>query len=262
MQNKKSIIIDLDGTIYNGQRLIKGADKFIKYLRKTSIKILFLTNRSCYTAETIVNKLGKLGIKCDTNEILTSSEATSLFLQNGTIYCIGEIGLTSVFTTPSYRFDSINPKYVIVGFDSRINYEKIKHATALIRSGSKFIATNPDKIIMNEEGIVPENGALIAAIEAASSIEPVIIGKPSKIIFNIALEKLNSLSSETIMVGDSIDTDILGASNSNIDSILVLSGVTKSFETSNNSLKPNFVVNSVYDLVGFFSNEYHHGVND
>jgi 4-nitrophenyl phosphatase len=253
MYIKKSVIIDLDGTIYNGQKLVKDADKFIKYLREKSIKLLFVTNRSCYTSETIANKLNKLGIECSRNEVLTSSEATSIYLKNGSIYCIGEIGLLSAFKSPCFKFNSINPEYVIVGFDSSINYEKIKTAVKFIRSGSKFIATNPDVIITSEEGIVPENGAILAAIEAASSVSPQIIGKPSSIIFNIALEKLNSKDYETIVIGDSIYTDILGASDANIDSILVLSGITKSIENLSIPYKPIKIVNSVSDLVGFLS---------
>jgi 4-nitrophenyl phosphatase len=198
-----------------------------------------------------VDKLTGMGIHIGADRILTSGQATALYLcrvapHGATVFLIGEEGVRSELVSRGFVLRN-NPDvdYVVVGFDRAVDYQKLKLATLAIRAGAKFIGTNPDKTFPTEEGLMPGNGAILAAIEAATDVTPLVVGKPSSAIFELALEELGTNAHETVMIGDRLDTDIVGGRQVGLLTILVLSGVTHAGELANASVAPDMVYDDI-----------------
>jgi 4-nitrophenyl phosphatase len=225
------LLIDMDGVLYRGGTALPGAPEFIQWLRRQRIRYLFVTNNSTRTPEQYVERLAHLGISAEAGQILTSSLATRAFLQNraprGTpIYLIGQEGLEAALLGDGYFVhDDRSPRFVVVGLDTRLTYEKLRRATLLIRAGATFIGTNPDRTFPSPEGITPGCGAILAAIEAATEVAPVIIGKPERWLFEAALQRLGAPPEQSAVLGDRLDTDIAGGKRLGLTTLLVLTGV-------------------------------------
>lgn len=237
----KGIFFDLDGTIHRGNDPIPGAAAFVSRLSSKAIPYLFVTNRANRTPEVICEHLRRFGIPCQPDNILTSALATANFVQKGRVFCIGEDGLRKALREAQVIFDDENPEYVVVGIDRAINYEKIEKAATLIRSGARFVATNPDKVLNSERGLSPGNGAIVAAIAAASGAEPLFIGKPERTIFDRALKRINLFRDEVLFVGDSLESDIKGGIGADIRTVLILTGVSTRKDLKESSIKPTWV---------------------
>jgi len=247
----RGFIIDLDGVLYRGNAPVAGASEFIDALLNKTIPIVLLTNNSVRTAALYVDKLTGMGIHIGADRILTSGQATALYLcrvapHGATVLLIGEEGVRSELVSRGFVLRN-NPDvdYVVVGFDRAVDYQKLKLATLAIRAGAKFIGTNPDKTFPTEEGLMPGNGAILAAIEAATDVTPLVVGKPSSAIFELALEELGTNAHETVMIGDRLDTDIVGGRQVGLLTILVLSGVTHAEELANASVAPDMVYDNI-----------------
>jgi len=185
----QSLIIDLDGVLYRGDEAIVGAREFIALLQREGIPFLLLTNNSTRTPGQYVTKLGKMGIAIEESDVLTSAQATALYLERiarpeARVYAIGEEGLRAALGE-RYTIAEEGADFVVVGMDTGLTYEKLRVATLLIRGGARFIATNPDKTLPTEEGLVPGNGAVLAALEAATGVSPFVVGKPEPAIFDL-----------------------------------------------------------------------------
>jgi NagD protein len=223
-------VCDMDGVIYHGSQLIPGALDFVGRLQRGGHKFLFLTNNSQWTPRDLKHKLEQMGISVDESAFHTSALATADFLSrqkpNGTAYVIGGAGLTYALYSVGYTLTEYNPDYVVVGETRSYDYEKIERAIRLILRGAKFIATNPDVTGPTETGITPACGALVAPIELATGKKPYFVGKPNPLMMWTALRSLESSPTETFMVGDRMDTDIIAGTEAGMRTILVLSGVT------------------------------------
>jgi len=247
----RGFIIDLDGVLYRGTMPVVGAAEFIEALLNSRIPIVLLTNNSVRTAALYVGKLAGMGIHIGADRILTSGQATALYLRRvapdgAKVFLIGEEGVRSELVSRGFVLcNDPDVDYVVVGFDRAVNYEKLKLATLAIRAGAKFIGTNPDKTFPTEEGLMPGNGAILAAIEAATDVTPLVVGKPSPAIFELALEKLGTSAQDTVMIGDRLDTDIVGGRQVGLITILVLSGVTHAEELTNASVTPHMVYDDI-----------------
>jgi len=232
LRDINAFIIDMDGVLYRGEAAIPGAAEFLALLREWGKKFLLLTNNSTRTPAQYVEKLARMGIKVSEDDIFTSAQATALYLRRvappgSRVYLIGMDGIREALLAEGFALaDGIDVDFVVVGMDTTVTYEKLKKATLAIRAGAEFIATNPDKTLPTEEGIVPGAGSILAAIETATDVKPTVIGKPQKPIFDIALKRLGSPPEETAVIGDRLETDILGGIQSGLKTILVLSGVT------------------------------------
>ena len=249
MNKQPALLIDLDGTIYKGNRIIEGAVDFIHRLDQAGIHYLFVTNRGNRTAQVITNSLISMGLNCRVEHILTSAMATADYLKNEkTAYWIGEQGLSQAMENAGIEFDDINPDVVIAGYDRKFNYQKLTIATRLILNGSKFIATNDDHIISVEDGILPEAGPIVAAIQKATAIEPLIIGKPHSAMIHSACERLNVEPGQCIIIGDNLSTDILTGVKHGLLSALVLTGVTQAQDLQVSEIKPTWVVNNLHEF--------------
>ncbi len=250
---KKAFIIDMDGVLVHGSKIIPGADAFIRQLRIERRKFLILTNNPIFTVRDLAHRLQSIGLDIPQKQIFTSALATAIFLQNqrpnGKAFVIGEVGLTEAIHAIGYIMTDKDPDYVVLGETISYNIDQITTAIRLISEGARFIATNPDPSGPSESGLVPACGAMAALIEKASGVSPFFVGKPNALMMRTALNYLGSHSENTVMVGDRMDTDVVSGINSGLDTILVLSGVTKKEDLENYPFLPKYVYNSVADIV-------------
>ncbi len=249
----KSYLIDMDGVLVTGGTPIPGANEFIRRLRDGGAKFLVLTNNSKYTPGDLAFRLRGSGLEIDPQCIFTSAMATARFLSsqrpNGTAYVIGESGLTSAIHGAGYVITDRDPDYVVLGAASLYSLEQLTHAKRFVAAGARFIATNPDANGPTEGGIVPACGAVAALIERASGRNAFFVGKPNPLMMRLALNYIGAHSENTVMIGDRMDTDVIGGVQSGLETILVLSGVTRRENVERHPYQPTHIVESVADIV-------------
>ncbi|WP_028545440.1 TIGR01457 family HAD-type hydrolase [Paenibacillus taiwanensis] len=234
-------LIDLDGTMFKGSTRIEGADELIHAMLEWHVPFLFVTNNSSRSPEQVADVLQSMGIPAKAEDVLTSAQAAAHYISSKftgkSVYMIGELGLRSALAEAGVEWTD-QPQdvwqkridVVVQGIDRQFSYEKLEAAACAIRGGAAFVATNPDYMLPSDKGFSPGAGTLMAAIQAASGTEPVLIGKPSSIIMKVALERLNCQAEETLVIGDNMMTDMLAGARAGCRTALVLTGVT----TSNN----------------------------
>jgi len=253
IKSKKGFICDMDGVIYHGNRLLPGVKEFVDWLVKEEKRFIFLTNSSERTPKELKDKLFRMGIEVDEKVFYTSALATATFLASqkpgGSAYIIGDAGLINALYNVGYTMNNVDPDYVVMGETHSYSYEKIAHAVNLVLRGAKLIGTNPDVTGPIEDGIVPATKALIAPIEMATGRKAYFIGKPNPLMMRIARKKLECTADETIIIGDRMDTDIIAGVESEIDTCLVLSGITTRDMLDKFPYRPHYVLNGVGDLV-------------
>ncbi len=249
IRSKDGFIIDMDGVIYHGNKLLPGVKEFISWLVSGGKRFVFLTNSSERTPEELQEKLERLGISIDKDIFYTSALATAMFLSNqkpkGSAYIIGEAGLINALYNVGYSMNNVNPDYVIVGESRSYSYERIEHAVNLVLAGAKLIGTNPDLTGPAENGIVPATKALISPIELATGRNAYFVGKPNPLMMRNALKKLGCNREVTLIIGDRMDTDIIAGIESEIDTCLVLSGITSREILDQFPYRPRFVLEGV-----------------
>jgi NagD protein len=244
-----SYVIDMDGVVYHGHRLIPGVLHFVERLRKGGHKFLFLTNNSQWTPRDLAHRLEGMGISVEESAFHTSALATADFLSSqkpgGTAYVIGGAGLTYALYEAGYTLTERKPDYVVVGDTRSYDYDKIERAVRLVNGGARFVATNLDVTGPSEDGIQPACGALVAPIELATGRKPYFVGKPNPLMMRTALRKLGAHSAESFMVGDRMDTDVLGGTEAGMGTILVLSGVSTRETVEEYPFRPTYVFDDV-----------------
>lgn len=250
----KAFVIDMDGVLYVGQQRLPGARQFLSYLEEQDIPFILATNNSTLTPTQYVAKLGAMGIEVTEDRILTSGQATALYLSQvaparARLYAIGEAGLISPLKEQGFHLTEEEVDYVVVGLDRQLTYEKLEIATLAIRAGATFIGTNPDTTLPTEQGLVPGTGATLAALEAATGASPLIIGKPEPILLRLAMEKMGLPSEGTAIIGDRLETDILGGREAGVITILVLTGISDREELTTSPHQPDFLFDSIGDFL-------------
>lgn len=245
-------LIDMDGVIYRGHELIPGAAEFIRRLVDERIPFLFLTNNSQRTRRDVATKLERLGIAVEESHIFTCAMATARFLDEqkprGTAYVIGEGGLLHALHRNGYSIVDQAPDYVVVGEGRTVTLETLETAVRLILGGAKLIATNLDPNCPTANGLRPGCGATVAYLKAVTGVKSFSVGKPSPVMMRAARKELRLATSETVMIGDTMDTDILGGVQMGYRTILVLSGGTKSSDLERYAYRPDLVLDSVAEL--------------
>jgi NagD protein len=253
IKSKKGFICDMDGVIYHGNRLLPGVKKFVEWLKAEEKSFVFLTNSSERTPKELQEKLSRLGIEVDHTHFYTSALATATFLASqrpkGSAYIIGEAGLINALYNVGYTMNNVNPDYVVIGESKSYSFDRIELAVNLVLKGAKLIGTNPDISGPIENGITPATKALIAPIEMVTGRNAYFIGKPNPLMMRIAVKKLGIEPEETVIIGDRMDTDIIAGIESEIDTALVLSGITDMVGMRYFPYRPRFVLNGVIDLV-------------
>jgi NagD protein len=253
IKDKKGFICDMDGVIYHGNKVLPGVKKFIEWLQKEKKRFLFLTNSSERSQGELQDKLARMGINVGVEHFYTSALATASFLhsqkEKGSAFVIGEAGLLNALYDIGYRMNNVDPDYVVMGEARSYSYEKIEQAVNLVYRGAKLIGTNPDINGPIEDGIAPATAALISPIEIAAGKKAYFVGKPNPLMMRSALKKLKCRREETVIIGDRMDTDIIAGIESEIDTCLVLSGITSNKEINHFAYRPHFVLNGVIDII-------------
>ncbi len=252
LTSKSLFLFDLDGVFYKGKesRVKIGGSDAVEAIRESGRKLFVLTNNSTDTAETVHSRLLEFDIPVKKEEVLTSGLLTAEYLRqkHGKVsyFLVGEAGLDSELKRFGHRrVKGEGADFVVVGLDRKITYEKLDHAARLARSGAGIVATHSSRLYMYETGPAIATGPIVKAIEYASNKRATVIGKPSPLMFAIALERAGCSRANAVMVGDQADTDLEGASRAGIDSILVTSGVDKDA----GGYRPIAVLENVDDLV-------------
>jgi 4-nitrophenyl phosphatase len=251
------LLIDMDGVLWRGDKPMRALADFFDMLRRRKIRFVLTTNNASRAADYYVERLAGYGIEISPDQVLTSAQATASYLAErsrpGTpIYFIGEAGLRQALTEEGFRLVPLGadeqPRYVVVGWDRHLTFEKLAQATLYIRAGASFIATNPDRTWPSERGLLPGAGAILAALEAATDVEPTVIGKPSPLMLQIAMQRIGAQATTTAMLGDRLETDILGGHNAGVTTILVLSGVATPDELGTSSIQPDLIFGDIAAL--------------
>jgi 4-nitrophenyl phosphatase len=255
LQNIRALIIDIDGTLWRGNTPMPGLAPFFSFLQRRGISFVIVTNNSVETPAQYQQKLAGFGVAIQLDNILTCSLATAEYLKrekNGaTIYIIGESGLRQVMRQAGFTIiDDADhtADAVIVGGDTALTYDKLKNAVLLIQRGARFIGTNPDLLVPTEEGLVPEAGTTLAAIQAATGVSPTVIGKPERMLFEMAVKKMGSNPNQTAMLGDRLDTDILGGQRAGLKTILLTTGVDNEQTIRQKEIYPDAVFSGLDEL--------------
>lgn len=259
IKSKQGFIIDMDGVIYHGNKLLPGVKEFVNWLHKEKKKFLFLTNSSERTPKELQEKLFRLGIDVTKDHFYTSALATAMFLNSqkpkGSAFIIGEAGLINALYNVGYTMNNIDPDYVVLGESRTYSLDSIERAVNLVIRGANLIGTNPDITGPIENGITPATKALIAPIELATGKNAYFVGKPNPLMMRNALKKLSCSREQTIIIGDRMDTDIIAGIESEIDTCLVLSGITRKEDIKNYPYRPKIILEGVGEIVGAMNNE-------
>ncbi|WP_020159795.1 MULTISPECIES: HAD-IIA family hydrolase [Methylobacter] len=258
--NIRAFIIDMDGVLWHGEQAQPGLQDFFQALHDNQIRFILATNNASLTPEQYVAKLARMGITTvDRSNILTSATATALYLaernppENTRIFIVGEDGLrqplldqgfmlTGLYEVNTDTQENLGAHIVVCGKDQTLTWDKLATATLNIRAGADFIGTNGDTTLPTEHGVTHGNGAILAALQVATGISPTIIGKPEPIIYQQALALLGVKPSETVAIGDRLETDILGAVRTGIRSLLVLSGISTEEDVKKSNYQPTWVM--------------------
>ncbi|MCL1871099.1 MAG: HAD-IIA family hydrolase [Promicromonosporaceae bacterium] len=246
-------LTDMDGVLVHEGHAIPGAPEFIKSLREAERPFLVLTNNSIFTPRDLRARLATSGIELPEENIWTSALATAQFLHDqipgGSAYAIGEAGLTTALHEAGYTLTESDPDYVVLGETRTYSFEAITKAIRLIKGGSRFIATNPDTTGPSLEGPLPATGAVAALIQSATGREPYYVGKPNPILFRSALNRIGAHSESTAMIGDRMDTDVVGGIEAGLTTFLVLTGSTRPQDVEKYPFRPSRVVDSIANLI-------------
>lgn len=262
------LILDMDGVLWRGDTAVPNLPDFFNTLQEHGRGFMLATNNSSKTPAQYVARLAKFDVEATEQQVMTSALATAAYLaheyeaENTAVYLIGQDGIRQALQEQGFtvldRFDlSQQADLVVVGLDKDVVYGDFEAATVHIRRGARFIGTNGDKTFPSELGQVPGNGSLLALISAATDQKPTIIGKPEPIMFQECLRRLgeNATTDNTIMVGDRLETDILGGQNAGLRSALVLTGVTRREDLAHSDIQPDFVFDDIHALAAWLSAE-------
>lgn len=256
----QAVVFDMDGVLWRGNDPLPGIPDIFPFLQQESIKYAFATNNSSRTPQMYVEKLGKFGIPAEVSQIVTSSTATAHYLgktysDKKNVYVIGQIGLITALEGQGFTVTKENVELVVAGYDFELTYEKLRLASHYIQDGAFFIGTNPDKSFPEPNGYVaPGAGSILAAIETATGLAPQIIGKPEPPMFKTALDFLGTPSTNTLMVGDRLETDIQGGLSVGMQTALVLSGISQRDDVEQSDTKPHAIYEDTADLLSQWQN--------
>jgi 4-nitrophenyl phosphatase len=253
LRNLRNLVIDMDGVLYRGDEAIAGTRELIDFLRQQGIGFVLATNNATRTPQQFVDKLAGMAVQVHAQEVLTSSLATASYLARiappGTeVFVVGMDGLRTALEEAGFCLVEDGAEFVVAGMDFAICYDRLAQASLQIRAGARFIGTNPDITFPSERGILPGAGSLLAFLQAASGVQPIVIGKPGTAMLEQALVRMGAQPATTAMLGDRLETDILAGQRAGLHTILVLSGVTDEVILSDSEIQPDLVFDDVAHL--------------
>lgn len=250
----RHLLVDLDGVLYRGDAPLPHAADFIGWLRRRGIAFRLVTNNAALTPPQYVDKLGRMGIAVQPDEIFTSALATGMYLRQhaggtSTAHVVGEEGLRRAVEEAGLHLTDGRADWVVVGLDRHVTYERLAGAALALEAGARFVGTNPDTSYPTERGLMPGAGALIQCLRVTTGIVPLIIGKPEPLLLELALDHLGATPADSAMLGDRLDTDIQAATTLDMPSILVLTGVSTRQELEHSAIQPTLVVDTLQVLM-------------
>ena len=259
LKRYKGILLDGDGVLWKSDQPISGINPFFDFLAEQEIKWALLTNNNTRTAQDYIDKLGSFGIPAGRKSIYTSSTVTADYLLDrfgleAHLHVVGMDGLITTLKETGFQIThgeevpENEVVAVVAGMDRQINLQKIRVAMRLILGGAAFIATNTDGSFPTPEGVDPGTGMVIGALQFSSGVEPYVAGKPHPAIFQAALKELGCAPEDVLMVGDRLETDILGASSLGIATAAVLTGVTSREDISQSDIRPDYIFENIAAL--------------
>lgn len=250
----KALILDMDGVIWRDKDPIGDLPAIMARIHAKGLRPMFATNNSTRTPKQVCEKLLGMGVEVNEEQIINSSLAVAFLLQKrfpsgSRIYVVGEEGITEALQNAGFEISEENAVAVVAGIDRAFTYQKLKTANGLIRNGALFIGTNPDTTFPTPNGLVPGSGSILASIQTASATAPLIAGKPQPALFELTLERLGLQPHEALVVGDRLDTDILGGQTVGCPTALVLSGISTAEEAASWQPNPDWIAADLAALV-------------
>ncbi len=251
----RGLILDLDGVLWRDETPIINAPAVFEKIRTSGLRLILATNNATRTMEQYLEKLARFGVVVDSSEIINSAMAVAFLLSQrfpdgGPVYIVGEDGVRAALEEKGFYDAEKDVKAVVAGWDRQITFDKLTRATLLIRAGAPFYGTNPDRTFPTPQGLIPGAGAILAAIEAATDVKPILGGKPSPAMMDLAMQRLQTDPAETLAIGDRLETDILGGANAGCRTALVLSGVSTLKDLEKFQPKPDLVAEDLAHLIG------------
>ena len=252
----RGLILDMDGVLWRGDAPLLDMPAFFDQASRLGLQVILATNNATKNVSEYLEKLSGFGVDLEERQVINSAIACGIYLKekyptSGKLYIIGTPSL--VRTLEGYGFQSAKEGEpvlaVVAGLDREFNYPKLRNATIQIYKGAYFLGTNPDRTFPTPEGLVPGAGSILAAIQAATYVEPTIAGKPSPLMYAIAMERLQTSPDETIAVGDRFDTDIVGGQRAGMKTALLLSGVESQASSSEWIPEPDIIARDLTDLL-------------
>lgn len=242
----------MDGVIYHGNKILPGAAEFIRWLQENDKQFLFLTNNSGMTPKELQQKLERMGVSVSEEHFYTSALATAEFLKaqapGCSAYVIGEAGLLNALYDAGITMNDVNPDYVVMGEGRSYSLDTLTRAVNLVLDGAKLIGANSDVTGNIENGIMPSCRALVAPVEMATGKQAYFCGKPNPLMMRTGLKLLGCHSEDAVIIGDRMDTDIIAGTESGVDTVLVLSGVSDRKTPSTYAYQPTVILNGVGDI--------------
>jgi 4-nitrophenyl phosphatase len=254
----KTILLDMDGVIWRAYEPVVDIKSLFDRIQQLGCQPFCVTNNSTSTVEGYQKKLNKFGVDLHPSQIITSAEATASYLEDHLaeddfVYVIGEEGLKETISRHGFQIaddpEADHPLAVVVGVDFNLTYKKIYLAANLIRNGALFVGTNPDATFPMPGGFAPGAGSIISPVEVASGVSPVVIGKPEKYLYQLALERSGCRPEEALMLGDRLDTDILGAQRLGLRTALVLTGIASREDAESWRPEPDWIGQTALDIL-------------
>ena len=250
----KAFLIDMDGVIYHGEFLLPGAKEFIAWLRGEGKTYRYVTNNSYYTQEELAEKIGAMGIPASPEEFYTSAMATASYCASQTekprVWVIGANGMYEALRREGIEVTADRPDYVIMGEASaEYTFDALRTAVNLVLGGARLLGTNADLAGPDSYGLAPATGSMVAPVEKPSGCHAYFLGKPNPLMFRKVLDQLRLHAADAVMIGDSMETDIRGALESGIGTVLVLSGISRRRDLARYAYKPDLIAENIMDVV-------------
>ncbi len=249
----KGAILDMDGVLWRAKTPLCDLPSLFDNLKNNNIKVTLATNNGTQTIRGYVDKLASYGVKVEEWQVVTSPMATAYLAkkfmpEGGPVYIFGSPALVSTLGDHGFFHSEENPQAVVAGLSLDFNYERVKNASLMIQKGLPFYFTNPDPTYPTNEGNVPGAGTVLAALEAASGVKAQLAGKPEPFLFDVAMERMDLKADEVFVVGDRLNTDIIGGYKAGCRTVFVLSGVNNQDDLNGWEPKPDMVIENIMNL--------------
>lgn len=251
----QGFVIDMDGVLVRGKSALPGVIDFFTWLEKHAKPFIIATNNATTSPQMLSERLSGLGVLVRSDQVITSGEAAAGFLKvrlhrGAHVYVVGEQPLHMAMRSAGFTLtpDAAEAQAVVIGLDRKVTWEKLTEATLAVQAGALFIGTNPDLSLPIERGFAIGTGALLAAVTAVTGVSPIIIGKPEPHLFNQALQRMGTTPEYSLALGDRLETDILGAKNAGMPTVLLLTGVTSRQDLEDSELQPDWVFQNLTEL--------------